>query len=71
MEAIKRLAKEYLSKCTACDDCFCEYYCLVNGLKNSRVPQTGCEQKIIDNLSEIYVGETEKRKIKKFDMGLY
>ena len=44
------LIKEYLSKCNACDECFAEFYCITNNLRNSRIPQHDCEEKIKEYL---------------------
>ena len=47
------LIKEYLSKCTACDECIAEYYCIKNELRNSRVPQKDCLNKIKNYLQQL------------------
>lgn len=50
----ERLTKEYLSKTNCCDECFCEYWCIINGTKKDRLPYDGCEQNIINCLNELY-----------------
>lgn len=45
---IAHLTREYLSKVKCCDECFCETYCICNGLKKTRYPHEGCEWNIID-----------------------
>lgn len=51
-EVMHRLAKEYISKVKFCDECFCEYWCITNGVKESREPYRGCEHNLIRKLAE-------------------
>lgn len=45
-EINERLIKEYISKVGCCDECFASIYCIVNGLRESRVPQDYCVENI-------------------------
>ena len=45
-EINERLIKEYISKVGCCDECFASVYCIVNGLRESRVPQDYCAENI-------------------------
>ena len=45
-EINKKLIKEYISKVGCCDECFASIYCIVNGLRESRVPQDYCIKNI-------------------------
>ena len=49
-EAYDYIVREYLHKCSCCDECISEYYCIENQLKKSRVPQEDCMDKIKDYL---------------------
>lgn len=52
--AMTKLAKEYLSKVKCCDECFCNYWCIMSGTKISALPYKGCEFNIINYLIEIF-----------------
>lgn len=45
------LIKEYLSKCECCDECFAEYFCIKNYLRESREPKDYCIENIKQYLS--------------------
>ena len=45
-EINERLINEYISKVSCCDECFASVYCIVNGLRESRVPQDYCVNNI-------------------------
>ena len=45
------LIKEYLSKCECCDECFAEYFCIKNDLRESREPKDYCVENIRQYLS--------------------
>ena len=45
------LIKEYLSKCECCDECFAEYFCIKNDLRESREPKDYCIENIKQYLS--------------------
>lgn len=51
-EAFALLIKEYLSKCSCCDECFAQLYCIENQLRTSRLPQEYCVNNICDYLKE-------------------
>ena len=53
-QVLYRLASEYLSKCTVCDECCAEYYCITNQLKTGRAPKDNCPDKIIEYLKAQY-----------------
>lgn len=53
-ESVKRLIREYLSKCRICDECFAEFFCILKGLKDNREPQERC----VDNI-KMYFEEQE------------
>ena len=50
--AYELLIKEYLSKCKCCDECIASVYCTLNNLRTSRIPEHGCEEKIMQYLKQ-------------------
>lgn len=55
-ESLERLSKEYISKCTCCDECFVEMFCIQNQRRKGRVPHEDimkCVQNISDYLKSI------------------
>lgn len=55
-ESFVILAKEYVSKCTCCDECFAEIFCIENQRRESRFPcadKMKCVSNIADYLKEI------------------
>lgn len=41
-EQFEKLIREYLSKCTQCDECMANMYCTLEHRRNSREPQDYC-----------------------------
>lgn len=52
-DASMRLAKEYVSKCKCCDDCFCELYCIENNLRNGGISLDDCYKHILAYLNTL------------------
>lgn len=50
--AYELLIKEYLSKCECCDECIASTYCTLNNLRSSRIPENGCEEKLVQYLKQ-------------------
>lgn len=50
-----RLAREYISKVKYCDECFASVFCTINGLRNSREPQSYC----IENIKKYFESKSE------------
>lgn len=46
-----KLIGEYLDKCSDCDECMAEYFCIRNSLRNNREPQSYCVENIKSYLS--------------------
>lgn len=55
--AVSRLSAEYVSKVECCDECFCNFYCIANGLKNGRKPGSFCSYNVIKCLGELFTYE--------------
>lgn len=53
-----RLAGEYISKVKCCDECFASTFCTINGLRNSRVPQSYC----IENIKKYFESKSEVKE---------
>ena len=56
-DSFERLAKEYLSKCKCCDECFAESFCIEQQRRESRLPckdKMKCVSSIYDYLHSIY-----------------
>ena len=56
-DSFERLAKEYLSKCKCCDECFAESFCIEQQRREGRLPckdRTKCVSNIYDYLHSIY-----------------
>jgi hypothetical protein len=53
-----RLAREYISKVKYCDECFASTFCTINGLRNSRVPQSYC----IENIKKYFESKSEGKE---------
>ena len=53
-----RLAREYISKVKYCDECFASTFCTINGLRNSRVPQSYC----IENIKKYFESKSEDKE---------
>lgn len=56
-DSFERLAKEYLSKCKCCDECFAESFCIDQQRRESRLPSKDkmkCVSNIYDYLHFIY-----------------
>lgn len=51
-EAYELIIKEYLDKCTCCDECIAQYYCIDNYLRIGRTPidNVNCVDKIKEDL---------------------
>ncbi len=45
-EQFEKLIREYLSKCTQCDECMANMYCTLEHRRNSREPQDYCTNNI-------------------------
>lgn len=51
-ESEELLAKEYIDKVECCDECFCEMFCIKNGLRKGREPYSECYKNVLGNLRE-------------------
>mgnify|MGYP003290511673 CR=1 FL=1 len=54
---LDKIMREYLSKIKCCDECFCEFYCIENQLKKSRIPERDCDYKINKYLTDLFDGD--------------
>ena len=50
--AYELIIKEYLSKCKCCDECLASTYCTLNNLRTSKIPECGCEEKLLQYLKQ-------------------
>lgn len=51
-ESEELLAKEYIDKVKCCDECFCEMFCIENGLRKGREPHSECYKNVLGNLRQ-------------------
>ncbi len=51
-ESEELLAKEYINKVKCCDECFCEMFCIENGLRKGRKPYSECYKNVLGNMQE-------------------
>ena len=60
-DSFERLAKEYLSKCKCCDECFAESFCIEQQRREGRLPckdKMKCVSNIYDYFHSICCTET-------------
>lgn len=60
-EMIERLGNEYMSKIQYCDECFCEYWCIENQVKEGRTPRKHCVYNVLNCLLDKFPYENKKR----------
>ena len=56
LSSFNRLAREYLSKCECCDECFAEIFCISENRREGRVSSKN-EMKCVNNIKDYFESE--------------